>query len=89
MKPNSAELYANLGSCFATEGDLKDAVVEFRDATRIKPDYAEAHRNLGMALSQLGQPSQALAELETALRLSPGDLRTEHLIQTLRAKNKQ
>jgi protein O-mannosyl-transferase len=88
LKPDAAELHANLGSCFATEGDLKHAVIEFRDAARIKPDYAEAHRNLGIALSQLGQSAEALAELETALRLSPGDLRTEHLIQTLRPKNK-
>lgn len=51
VDPNYAEAYYNLGRVYKAQGFIKEALVEFQLALRIKPDYTAAQRELD-ALSQ-------------------------------------
>ncbi len=62
--------YGNLGA-LELNGRVKDAVVHFREAVRLKPDFAENHYNLGNALQKDGNLAGAVAEYREALRLEP------------------
>jgi tetratricopeptide (TPR) repeat protein len=48
-RPGRAETHNNLGIALAQQGRLNDAVLEWREALRIRPDFADARRNLEMA----------------------------------------
>jgi tetratricopeptide (TPR) repeat protein len=48
---------------------LAKAIVELKEAVRLKPDDAAAHCNLGIALQTKGQVDQAIAEYQEAIRL--------------------
>ena len=50
---------------------LKQAVAEFREATRLKPLYAEAHYNLALALRQAGKDEDSRSEFDKAFEISP------------------
>jgi tetratricopeptide (TPR) repeat protein len=45
------------------------AIVEFREAIRLKKDYARAHNNLGNALMDKGQVDEAIIYFQEAIRL--------------------
>ena len=45
------------------------AVLEMREAVRLRPDAAEAHYNLAVMLQRLGHIDEARTELEQARRL--------------------
>ena len=49
-----------LGACYAEEGQLNLAVLQYRRALTIKPDYTEAYSNLGIAYVALGKDEDAL-----------------------------
>jgi tetratricopeptide (TPR) repeat protein len=49
IKPDYAEAHNNLGIAFATQGRIREAIVEWELALRIKPDFADAARNLELA----------------------------------------
>src|SRR5215471_21652272 len=52
-------------------GELKEAVVEYRAVLARAPNYAEAQANLGAVLARLGNYDEAVAAYEAALRLRP------------------
>jgi tetratricopeptide (TPR) repeat protein len=45
------------------KGRLDEAIVEYREAIRLKKDYVEPHINLGHALNQKGHFAEALIYL--------------------------
>ena len=51
--PDDPVLHHNLASALACQGRLKEAVVQYREALRLKPDYAEAALNLRKAEAEL------------------------------------
>ncbi len=51
IDPTCAEAYYNLGRVYKAQGFIKEAIVEFQLAVRIKPDYTAAKRELD-ALTQ-------------------------------------
>ena len=53
-------------------GRVDDALVQFKEAVKIKTDYAEAWVACGMALAQLGKPEEAKTYLEKARDLARG-----------------
>jgi len=55
--------------------EIDAAMVEFREAVRLKPDYAEAHSLLGYCLAFRKDPAQGLAECREAVRLAPNDIK--------------
>ncbi len=64
----------NLGNALQARGRLDDAIVEYREAIRLRPGFAEAHCNLGAILCQVGRDLPGgQAELREAIRLRPED----------------
>ena len=55
------------------QGQVRDAVVEFRKALRLNPESATAHRDLARLLREIGDPYQAIQHYLEAVRIAPGD----------------
>ncbi|HJT77893.1 MAG TPA: tetratricopeptide repeat protein, partial [Gemmataceae bacterium] len=55
----------------------EEALVQLREAVRLRPDFAEAHNHLGLALMALNRPAEAAASYREAVRLQP-DLAQAH-----------
>lgn len=58
------------GARFAEEGNLREAILEYRSALKIEPTSAEVHERLGRLLQEEGS-SDAAAYLRDAFRLDP------------------
>ena len=71
--PANVRAHNNLGLTLeAIPGRLGDAIVQFKEALRLRQDYPEAHYNLGNAFTKTpGRLTDAIAEYEEALRLRP------------------
>lgn len=69
----SARIRYDLGVEATQNGDVRQAVVEFRKALEKDPGFAQAHNALGLLYHlSLGRPDQAEKAYRTALELSPG-----------------
>ncbi|MCH8959042.1 MAG: sulfotransferase, partial [Proteobacteria bacterium] len=71
LRPDSAEVYSNLGAALGALGRAQEAVDSLQKAMEIKPDRAEMHSNLGMALRSLGKLQEAENNYRRALELNP------------------
>jgi Tetratricopeptide repeat len=67
----AAGAHNNLGNALVGKGDLRRAVVEFREGIRLYPDLALLHDSLGHALVAMGDVEGSTAELREAIRLDP------------------
>jgi Tfp pilus assembly protein PilF len=63
----------NLGNVLLAEGQVEEAIVQYRKALEMRPGYSDAHSNLGNALLQQGRIEEALARFQRALVLQPRD----------------
>ncbi len=68
--PANARAYNMIGVSFFDEGDINSAILNFREAVRVKPDYTQAHSNLGAAYMETGMLEKAEKELFFSLYLS-------------------
>src|SRR5262249_54278441 len=68
---SEAETHYYRGYELGAQGNLDQAIVEFRTALQVNSDYAEAHTGLGNALALQGDLEEAIAEHRHALRLNP------------------
>jgi tetratricopeptide (TPR) repeat protein len=69
---NNYLAYDNLGTALSEKGKIDEAMVQYREAVRIKPEWAEAHNNLGGALENKGQLAEALNQFVESIKLKPG-----------------
>ncbi len=69
LQPQSPGARINLGLALYDRGRNDEAIVEFREAIRLKKDYANAHVSLGDALRVNGRLDEAIAEHREAIRL--------------------
>jgi tetratricopeptide (TPR) repeat protein len=67
----SATAHYNLGVFLARQGEVADAITQYRRALAIKPDFDKAHNNLGVALARLGHVNEALRHFQEALKTNP------------------
>ena len=66
-----AEVYYDLGNRYQRKGDLKQAVVCYYKALRIRPGYASAYNNLGLTFSRMGSYLKAVDCYLAAIKLQP------------------
>jgi tetratricopeptide (TPR) repeat protein len=69
--PDSHVVHDNLGVAYYKQGQLDEAMEEFRIALKLKPDYEKTHNNLGVVYDKLGRTDEAIEEFLTALKLKP------------------
>jgi Flp pilus assembly protein TadD len=82
--PPSAGLHAGLGILLRKLGDFDMAVIEFREAARLKPDNPEIHNLLSWALWLKGDRENANTENALARQLAKPE---KAAIEVLRALN--
>jgi tetratricopeptide (TPR) repeat protein len=67
--PLQPEEHNNLGLAHVKNGQFNEAILQFREAIRVKPGLASAHNNLGYALAMAGQLDEAIGQFQEAIRL--------------------
>jgi Flp pilus assembly protein TadD len=77
--PNSPQMHEALAEHLVNEGDLKDAILEYRRALQVNPKLAGAHVELGEAILQNSRSGEAMdeaqKEFEAAVADDPADAR--------------
>jgi Flp pilus assembly protein TadD len=77
-------IHQKLGGWALEEGDLKQAVREYRAVLTLNPpDRAEAHYRLAMALAKMSETSAARREVLAALEIAPGYRPAQQLLLEL------
>ena len=71
IKPDYADAYYNLGSCYEKTGRIKEAVKSYKQAIKIKPDFVDAFFSAGVAYGKLGMYKNSAEFFEQALKLEP------------------
>ena len=66
-----AEAYSNLGNVFKEQGQLQEALENYRHAVRLKPDFIDGYINLAAALVAAGDMEGAVQAYVTALQYNP------------------
>ncbi len=72
----TGEQYLEEAEAYLAQGDLRAAVIQFKNALREDPDNAHARLRLGQTYLRLGDGAAAAKELERAqaLGIAPGDV---------------
>ena len=60
----------NLGNAYAKQGNLDEAVEEYKKALVVNPNYAQAHKNLGIVFDKQGNLDEAVVEYNKALTVN-------------------
>ena len=66
-----AENLCSWGRAMMKEGRFSDAILQFREALKIKPDFTEAAMSLGIAYHMNGDDERALTCLNAAIGMNP------------------
>jgi tetratricopeptide (TPR) repeat protein len=68
---NNYLAYYNLGEYCFTQGQLDEAIDNYRKAIQIQPGYDDALNNLGVALAQKGDLDEAIARIRESIHYRP------------------
>ena len=71
--PQKARPYKALGTAYAEEGRLDEAIQSFLTALRLNENYAKVHTNLGVAYYKKGTTAQAISEFKRAIEINERD----------------
>jgi tetratricopeptide (TPR) repeat protein len=71
LAPNFAEVYMNLGLLDQLQNRIPDAMVQFRQALKLKPTLPGANFFLGVDYCKLGEASKAIRYLRAAVTADP------------------
>ncbi|WP_160315440.1 glycosyltransferase [Limnoraphis robusta] len=84
-----AAINHDLGVARKKAGDLKTAIVYYRQAIALQPNLALAHYNLGAALKASGKIEEAITSYQTALELNSKDKNADNslIVQALNTLN--
>ena len=69
--PEAFDQHWDRGWKFYEEEKFEDAIVEWREASRLAPENGHLHDSIGSALSAMGQREAAITEWQEAIRLTP------------------
>jgi tetratricopeptide (TPR) repeat protein len=70
---NNAAIWNNIGILRFMQGEYRDAVNAFGQATEFNPEFTNAWFNKSLALIHLGKDTGALRTLDKVLKLNPRD----------------
>ena len=70
-RPANPHAHDQLGSALASKGRIAEAIVQYKEALRLKPDFVAARFNLANTLDLAGRAEEAIGQYEEALRIEP------------------
>lgn len=71
--PKSARAHHNIGTVYADQGNLDEAIREFKTALRLNPFDPRYRTNLAIAYVGQGKLDKALLEFQNVIRIAPND----------------
>lgn len=71
IKPNTAEIYNNIGNVFKAQKKFREANEAYLKAISIKPNYADAFCNMGNCLVDEGRLEEASKAYNDAILIKP------------------
>jgi predicted CXXCH cytochrome family protein len=83
--PTIYETRVDLGTFLAVHGKFEEALVEYKNARKLRPEAPLAHYYIGLTYAQLGLFDESLASLDEALKIDPNFRNTRDLISQVRA----
>ena len=83
LMPEDPVVRFGLAGAYLDAGQPESAVVEYREAIRLKPDYSAAYRGLGRSLERAGRLDEAQGVYAQGLDVATrnGDLQTKKEIE--------
>ena len=69
--PENYEAWFLLGVTQARKSHFDDAIIAFKEVSKLQPGLAEPHNNLAVIYNEMGNLRAAVAELESSLKLNP------------------
>ena len=83
----TASQHLRQGYTLYNQGNLDEAIRQWRKAIHQAPSHAEAHYRIGVALQERGELAQAITAFREATRLNPDDATTHiHLARACEAE---
>lgn len=76
----TGKAYYNLGLVASKQGNINDALNNYKKAIGINPDFADAHKSLADVLFSKGDMAQAVKHYSEAFRINPDDATTHYNI---------
>ncbi|MFQ5900081.1 MAG: tetratricopeptide repeat protein [Thermodesulfobacteriota bacterium] len=76
--PDVPIVHNNLGTVYAEQGRLDDAVREYQITLRLDPNYVKAHYNLGVTYAKQGKLNDAIKEYQVTLDVEPEEYAETH-----------
>jgi tetratricopeptide (TPR) repeat protein len=80
LRPEVAEVHANLGAALAHAGLYDDAIEQYRAALAKLPDNKSLRLNLALAYYKKGDLAQAVEKFDSLHQSDPGDVRVATLL---------
>ncbi|MEA5561195.1 tetratricopeptide repeat protein [Planktothrix agardhii] len=86
LKPQWAEVYANLGSVRSQQGEEQEAIQYYQKAIELKPDLPQPYLYLGHIFSNKGESEQAIYHYQQSIKLKPDSIDSYANIANIYAK---
>ncbi|HEY1265786.1 MAG TPA: tetratricopeptide repeat protein [Candidatus Binatia bacterium] len=86
VMPESSVANYNLGVAVEAEGDIEDAMADYRKAISLDEAYAEARYNLARLLARKGDIDEAISEYRRTAAIEPTDADTHNNLALLLMK---
>jgi tetratricopeptide (TPR) repeat protein len=80
LKPDYAEVHANLGAVLARLGQYEESVKSYETALKFAPQFTPIWMNLGIAHYRAGQFARAVPALEKFLAAQPSNAQAHQLL---------
>jgi Tfp pilus assembly protein PilF len=71
LYPTPQFAYFNLARIYERQGNVDEAIEQYKLALDIRPNYVDAHYNLGLLYLQQGRMDRAIEQFTEATRLNP------------------
>lgn len=84
IRPDTVNVYNNLGVLYRKKGDFKRALSSYQKALRIHPDQPQIYYNIGRLWLEMKDSGKAGEQFEKALKLDPGFRDAREVLEAIR-----
>lgn len=84
IRPDTVNVYNNLGVLYRKKGDFKRALNSYQKALRIHPDQPQIYYNMGRLWLEMKDSGKAGEQFEKALKLNPNFIEAREVLEAIR-----